>query len=439
MNARYILRLASAFLSRFRFIIILAIVLGVGLFFGIRFLIPSISGKTVQRIGLSGRYYANNLPISILEMAGDGLTKINPDGSVEPKLATSWETPDKGKTWIFHLNKKIFWQDGKQLASKDINYQFSDVEIQRPDDLTITFVLQNSYSAFPAVVSKPTFKKGLLGTGQWQVKNISLSGSYVQKLILENKQGEKRIYKFYPTEEQLKLAYQLGEVDQIKNLIDPTPINNWKTASTQKEIQKDKYVAVFFNTQDKNLSDKSIRQALSYAINKSNLGESRAIGPLSPDSWAHNPQVKPYEYDPIRARELINVLPDEVKRNLQIDLSTSPILLSQADKIAKNWQEIGVKTNVKVTSGVPDDFQALLAIFDIPKDPDQYSVWHSTQTTTNITNYQNPRIDKLLEDGRTTLNFEDRRKIYLDFQRFLVEDAPAAFLYHPAFYTIVRK
>ena len=53
---------------------------------------------------------------------------------------------------------------------------------------------------------------------------------------------------------------------------------------------------------------------------------------------------------------------------------------------------------------------------DIPKDPDQYSLWHSTQTSTNISHLKNARIDKLLEDGRTELDQEIRKKIYLDFR-----------------------
>ena len=80
-----------------------------------------------------------------------------------------------------------------------------------------------------------------------------------------------------------------------------------------------------------------------------------------------------------------------------------------------------------------------MATVDIPKDPDQYSLWHSTQTSTNVSRLANPRIDKLLEDGRIELDQETRKKIYLDFQRFLVEEVPAVFLYHPEYYTIKRK
>jgi len=132
-------------------------------------------------------------------------------------------------------------------------------------------------------------------------------------------------------------------------------------------------------------------------------------------------------------------VPGELKENLSIGLVTTPALISIAEEISRQWKEIGINTFVQITAGIPQEFQAYLAIFDIPTDPDQYSIWHSTQTTTNISRYENPRIDKLLEDGRVELDLEERRKIYLDFQRFLIEDSPAVFLYHPASYTILRK
>ena len=50
----------------------------------------------------------------------------------------------------------------------------------------------------------------------------------------------------------------------------------------------------------------------------------------------------------------------------------------------------------------------------------------------------NPKIDKLLEDGRKENNKEERKEIYHDFQRFLVEDCPAVFLHELATYSISR-
>jgi len=437
---RYLVRLSIAYLNRFKGLIIAGTILGILVFVFVNFLRPLIFGKSIEKIGITGRHHTDSLPIWIQELIGDGLTKVNENGNAEPNLAQSWESPDKGKTWIFRLKDGLFWQDGEKVTSDSVVYQFSEVEIERPDEKTIVFKLKEPFSPFPMAVSRPTFKKGLLGTGEWEVTKVSLGqGNFVQKLSLKNKSGDKKNINFYPTEERTKLAYKLGEVDILYELLDPKPYDSWSN-NTQvlEDVDIDKVVVIFFNTKDKFLSDKSLRQSLIYGLSKE-LGGPRAISSISPNSWAYNPQVKKYSYDAERAKELFDDVPGELKENLSIGLVTTPALISIAEEISRQWKEIGINTFVQITAGIPQEFQAYLAIFDIPTDPDQYSIWHSTQTTTNISRYENPRIDKLLEDGRVELDLEERRKIYLDFQRFLIEDSPAVFLYHPASYTILRK
>ncbi|MBI3443326.1 ABC transporter substrate-binding protein [Candidatus Woesebacteria bacterium] len=439
LTLRYLVRLIGAFIFRFKALILFGVASGALLFFMLNFLKPLIVGRSMEKIGITGRFRTDNLPNSILSMVSSGLTKIDENGEAKPDLASSWETKDSGKTWIFRLKEGLVWQDGKKIVSKDINYDFSDVRVEKPDDKTLVFKLQTPFSPLTSIVSRPIFKKGFLGTGKWKVIRISLTGSFLQELVLENGEKDRKIYKFYPTEEQSKLAFKLGEVDKLLNIFNPTPFESWKTVSVSKEIDTDKLVAIFFDTKDKLLSEKSLRQALAYAIKKDDLGSERALGPISPSSWAYNPQVKPYNFDPKRAEELTEELPKEIRENLNINLATTPVLLATQEKVVKDWESVGVKTTVRVSPGIPSGFQALLAIFDIPEDPDQYSVWHSTQVASNISHYSNPRIDKLLEDGRAALSLEERRKIYLDFQRFLVEDSPAVFLYHPISYTIKRR
>src|SRR3989344_421667 len=437
-SLRFSLRLTLAYLARFKGIIFFGVILGIVFFFLIRIVSLSFLKGTTERIGGMGRHHTDDLPEKILDLVSDGLTKTGEEGIIEPDLAASWETPDKGKTWIFHLKKGKFWQDGSPITSQSLIYEFSDVSVEKPDESTIIFKLKDPYSPFPAAVSKPSFRKGLLGVGEWKVDKILVAGSFVESITLVNSDKDKKIFKFYPTVERTKLAYKLGEVDSVQDLLHPQPFDTWKNTNQATSSDKSQVIVLFFNTMDPLLSEKALRQALAYAIDKDLFGE-RAISPISPNSWAFNPQVKEYPYDPKRARELIAEMEDEAKKNLEIKLVSSAHLLPTAEKISKNWEEIGVKTLVQVSSIIPGEFQAYLTILDIPKDPDQYPLWHTTQTETNISKYTSFRIDKLLEDGRSELDPEERRKIYLDFQRFLLEDAPAAFLYHPTYYTISRR
>lgn len=436
---KFTFKLIWEFIYRFRGLLAIGVFIGIVFFLLFNFIVPLLVPKSIEKIGITGRFTTDDLPSLVLSDIGDGLTKIDGGGAAGPSIASSWESKDDGKTWIFHLNKDKKWQDGTKVGASDIKYNFTDVNIKNTDQHTVVFELKTPFSPFPTVVSKAAFKKGLLGTGKWKVSKLSLAGVYVESITLKDGDGNEKVYKFYPTEERTKLAYKLGEVTKLVDLIDPKPFDTWSNTGIGKEPNKQRFVAVFFNTQDQLFSNKSVRQALSYAIDKSKFENLRAYSSVSPDSWAYNPQVKSYDYDPGKAKEMITELSQEEKKLLEITLSTPATLLSTADQIQKDWEAVGVKVNIQVVPTKPEDYQAFLIIHDIPSDPDQYAMWHSTETTTNISKYKSARIDKLLEEGRLELDPENRKKIYLDFQRFLNEDAPAAFLYHPISYTVSRK
>lgn len=438
---RFWLLLTITFLRRFAGLLAAGVILGIFLFIVLP-RIPVIGQRftKVERVGLVGRFNQEQLPLFIQEKISIGLTTLDEQGLAKRGLALSWEERDNAKVWVFKLDPQQRWQDGKPLLSQDIDYPFEDVTITHPDEQTLEFHLKNPYSPFPVIVSKPVFKRGLLGAGEYQAAKIVFAGQYVKEILLAPKTaGERLLYRFYPTEEAALTAFKLGEVDQLINIFDIREIENWKNLQAEEVIAEDRYVVLFLNTQNELLSGKSLRQALAYAIDKEKLGGERAISPIPPSSWTYNPLVKPYEFSPGRAQELLEELSAEQRENLTINLVTIPSLLEKAELIANFWQDVGVKTQIQVSNTPPSDFQALLATQAIPPDPDQYSLWHSTQGTTNITGYKDPRVDKLLEDGRTVLDPEERRKIYFDFQRFLVEDSPAIFLYFPATYTITRQ
>lgn len=430
---RYWYRLTKAFLVRFRGILFVGVIAGLLLFSLARYFLPQLTSASAV-IGMTGRYHIEELPNSVLSQIGEGLTKLDEEGKVVPALAKSWEASENGKVWTFHLNTDIKWHDGSSIKSSDIQYLFEDAQIERPDPETIVFKLTAPFAPFPVVASRPVFKQGLIGTGEWRVTKVGLKEGYVEKLVLQNNEDQKKVLMFFPSEDSTKLAFELGKVDQITDILDPKPFDNWKTVLVTEKTNYDRFVAVFFNNGTEMFANnKTLRQALSYAIDKQSFGFTRAIGPISPNSWAFNPQVKDYAFDPARAKQLLG------KGQESITLTTSPLLLPIAENVAGYWRDIGVEVNVQAVSILPNEYQAFLAIYNIPLDPDQYSIWHSTQTETNISHLNNPRIDKLLEDGRLELNEQNREKIYLDFQRFLLEEAPAVFLYHPVSYTITRK
>lgn len=393
----------------------------------------------VDRIGEVGEFTPSTLPIAVENEISGGLTKIAPDDTVLPSLATSWTATDSGKTFIFTIRPDALWQNGKPVVAADINYNIDGVTFTPIDAHTIKASLKAPYSPFPAVVSKPLFLSGLIGWGKYKVESIHLSGNTVIsiRLVPTEGSGAVREYFFYNTEAQAILAYKLGEVDTLTDLSSAGDLTHWGDTNVTATTRENRIVSLYFNLTSTMLSDKSLRQALAFA-SPVRAGLIRADSPIARNSWAYSSKVKEYTYDPAEAKKLLGGA-KESSKSASLTISTFATYLDDAQAIATSWTSLGVPTSVRVVSTVPPDYQVLLSAQDLPPDPDEYPFWHSTQTATNITGYANVKIDKLLEDGRQELDKEKRISIYADFQRYLTEDEPAVFLYYPQSYTVTRN
>lgn len=424
--------LARAYFKRWFKTFLFFFILGVIIAIASLKLLPNIlsSLTNTEAMGFVGVYTVDTLPLEIQKKISLGLTKIEEDGSVSPLLARSWKISPDGKIYKITLGDNIYFQDEKKLEASDINYNFNDAKRETIDSQTVQFTLNDPFSPFLTAVSQPIFKKGLVGVGDYKIAKINFNASFISSLMLKKSQ-ERIIYRFYPTEEAMKIAFMLGEIDTIKNLYNASQFQNWPNVKIEKNYNPQEMVAIFFNTRDSSLSQKNIRQALIYALPDNFIWGKTASSPLSFKSFVYQEQSEKFLENPEKAKELLG-------SPATLTLTVDEKLKDQAEIITKSWEKIGVKTETRTTSTLPDNFQAFLGIFRIPTDPDQYLLWHSTQTT-NITGYNSPKIDKLLEDGRKTLDRVERERIYSDFQKYLVDDAPAAFLYYPTVYTVKRR
>lgn len=394
--------------------------------------------KSTLRIGRVGKYSFETFPSDIQNLLSRGLVSITPDGQVTGELASSWEIKDDGKTYVFQLNDALAWHDGSKLTPQDISYNFKDVEVEQGEG-SITYRLKEPFAPFLSAVSRPIIKKNRFGTGEYRETDIKISSGVLQSLTLENNK-ERRIYKFYPTETSSLTAYKLGEIDIVEHLsFVPDSISREPRSIVTPNLLKDGQQSVlFFNNSDVILTSKSARQALAYAITDKSFGKVRSLSPVPANSWAYNDLVKTYDFDSERAKTL---MAQDIKdiSSQKIELKTMLQYLDIAESIAQDWRtHLGIQVEVKVVSSVTSDYQVLLADFTPPLDPDQYTIWHSTQAT-NFTNYSNLKVDKLLEDGRRTSDLKLRSEIYQDFQRFLLEDCPAVFLFESNSFTLSRK
>lgn len=414
-------------------------VLGVMIFSGVLIAIIRYvpSPRHITRIGLVGKYTQETLPQNIQSKVSEGLVHMDQDGNPKSALADTWDVKDEGLTYVFHLDPDKRWHDGTRIKPEDISYNFKEVTVERGED-TITYKLPDPFSPFFYAVDKPILKDGKYGTSQYSITNTVVFSGVVQSVTLLS-ETDKLIYKFYPTETSALTAFKLGEVDRLDNLsFVPNEVLDDNNIETNDDNRNQKIAVLFFNNNDQILTSKAARQGLAYAIKDKSFGHTRAISPIPESSWAYNPLVKDYQFDPERAKTLFSQ-DLESTNNLKLELKTTLQYLDVAESIADDWREnLGIEVDVKVVTGITNDYQAILADFAPPADPDQYTIWHSTQIG-NFTHYTNLKVDKLIEDGRRTSDRKLRKDIYQDFQRFLLEDCPAVFLFNTSSYTISHK
>lgn len=411
-----------------------------------------------------------------------GLTKISPQGLPEVDLASSVEI--KGETeYIFKLKRDVFWHDGNLFNADDVIYtiktaqnpiyqseiaaSFKDVIVKKIDDFTVSFKLKEPFAPFLIATTVGIIPEHIplnnyrpIGTGAH--KFIQIKDNFSQ---LEGK-NNKISFRYYPTSKDAQTALKLGEVHALVGVdSNEVGVESWKNLKLSEHILPFRLVTVFFNTKSEFLKDDTVRRALSYATPKEEIVKNggSAKGKLAVNSLPgldliQNNAKERYPFNLERAAALLTssgwVLQEgfRVKDNQKLKLTITTIedkhFEDTAAKLRAAWKKLGLDVSVVVVSGaqlqdqiVPNrQFEVLLTSQLLQADADQYVFWHTTQTNfANISGLSSPKVDKLLEDGRRTLDPKVRAEKYSEFNRLLLDEAPAVFLYYPKFVWIHSK
>lgn len=405
--------------------------------------IQSIFTRKNEIIGVTGQYSLQALPNEVTQLISSPLISISPEGDITPILAHSWEVLDEGKTYRFHLRSDLFWTDKRPFRARDIVYNFQDVNVNIVDDYTIDFELQQPLNIFPIYLTQPVIKHPLVGVGAlYTVDHYQIKENLLQSISLSPNKDDLpyKVYRFYQTEEDLVNAYKKGEITEFRtsNANIKEVFDEWDNTDVEKDIDPNEIMTLFINTQSSLLTDRDVRKGIAYSIpDVENYGVA-AKSPIPPTSWAYSEDIREYPPNDERARELLGTDSSD-SEEIKLTLYTFFDYIEAAEDMKKNLESVGLKIELKVVSYIPDDYDLFLTVWNPPNDPDQYFFWHSTQEASNLTKFQNAKIDKLLEDGRRVVNVKQRKSIYADFQKTITDEVPAVFLYHPYEYTIKRK
>lgn len=425
-------------------IVIYSVLIFIGLFTIYQIWLRNQTNLTCSLVseGIVGVYNNNNLPVSVTSLLSDSLFTLDKNGSPSARLVESINANQENTVFNITLKKGLMWNDGTKVESSDIKINLPDIEVSYPDERTISFKLADSFSPFLSLLTSPILKPGtLIGLGKYKVVSEEVNRGHISKLVLQSveknscKNYPNISIRFYQDEQTIETAFMLGEIDAMLSISDTSNFTKQPNVIVKKIQNYNKLIAVFYNIKDPIL-DKNYRKALNYSLNPI-PNEDEAKTSIPSISWAYNTELKDIHGDVASAKIFLNKV--ETGKDKPVTLTTSPLLENLAQRIIDDWKKIGVNAIVRTESGNPQNFQALLTTVSIPHDPDQYALWHSTQTNTNISKYSSPRIDKDLEDGRKIADPEKRKEKYWDFQKVLQDDVPATFLYFPKINIIYRQ
>ncbi len=401
---------------------------------------------------------------------------------LDPKVTTPHRGYFDALVGFPELTNKDHPKKPEELAQKPIEVL---------DDHTIRFRLRYPYGAFLAVLVNPRagivpehilkgqdlntteFNRKPIGTGPFKFVEWRRGERIVLEANPDYHAGrpalDRLIYRVIPDTVVLLQELRAGGVDFIER--PPlTEMARLKQTPGFKVLTADNTSYTYFGFRQDlaPFDDLQVRRALYHAIDIPAIVRevlqgygTVATGQFPPGSWAFDPSVKPYPYDPNRAKALLaeagwkpgsdGVLQKDGKR-LAFSLKHD-----QADQTVKDTsiiiqeflKKVGVEARIEpldwptfVKKLFASDFEGIVVGWTNFHDPDPfaYSIWHSGQWKgRNFAHYKNPRADTALEAARRAGDQAERKRQYAEFSKILMEDAPYVFLYFPQQVYVTRQ
>ena len=336
------------------------------------------------------------------------------------------------------------------------------------DDRTIEFTIDAPKSYFLAKLSYPTafvldqdqvtddgsWLDAPNGTGPFRLARYDIG----ELIILESNQnyhlGPPHIdsVQMILSGGSAMIMYENDEIhltgvglDDLPRLLDPNdPLN----PQLKRSPQDFDVFYVGLNAAEPPFDDPKVRQALNYAVDLQGIADnvldgrvSPATGVIPPGFPAHNENLRSYSYNPDLARELLESSTyaealangDFPRITLTISGSFGAAVPQYLEVMLEQWRSLGIEIDIQQTEwatflqDVTDRKYQMFSlgwIADYP-DPENFLdlLFHS-ESTNNHTNYNNPEVDRLLEEARTERDRDRRFEIYNQVEQVILDDAP---------------
>lgn len=437
--------------------------------------------------------------------------RYDEDWNPQPYLAKSWKFSDDGLTLTLDLVDNATFHDGEPVKASDVVFSIEAVKANHPfktmlsavdkveavGDHTVVITLKHKHPALLLAMSPilmPIMPEHVYGDGQElkthprNLTDVVGSGPYKLKefvadrhIILEKNPDffiegrphlDRLVFQIVRDRSNMLLSMQRGDIDY--NSFTSLTLRDIKRIQGSKDlVATDKGYAgvgplswVAFNTKREPWTDKRVRQAIAYAINKDfivdtmQLGLSRrATGPIADGSPFYSDDVATYEYDPDKAMALLDeagLSPDEdgVRMNITIDWipGSTEFGKNVGEAIKGQLKKIGVNATVRSLPDFGSWIGQIAATNDYDLSMESVFNWgdpvigvHRTYVTSNIRKgvpfsntslYSNPKVDELLDSAALETDPERRKTLYKEFQQIIADDVPLHFLHVVPYYTV---
>ncbi len=428
----------------------------------------------------------------------DGLVRYA-DGTleVEPALAESWQISDDGTTYTFELRDGVQFHDGsafdadavvwnfERMLNEDhplheetgpfpLSFFFSAIEdVTALDRLTVEFTLDEPYAPFLSNLAYPTglivspeaveqhgdeFGRNPSGTGPFTFTEWRANERVVVERNADYWDGAPALEAvvFRPiTDANTRVAEMLSGGIDVMVEVPPTAVAQFRTDQFNVVEQAGPHVwFLILNMREGPFTDKRVRQAANYAIDKRSLTEDVlegtaeiAAGPTPPAfAWAYNEDLDPYPHDPERARELIAEAGAEgAELTFYVTEGGSGMLdpVPMGTAIQADLEAVGFDVTIetyewntflgRVNPGLEGEADMAQMAW-MTNDPDTLpfltlrSEAFPDEGGFNSGYYSNPEVDELLEAARRATDQDERAAHYKRMQEIVQEDAPWVFV-----------
>lgn len=295
------------------------------------------------------------------------LTTIAENGSVQPKLATSWEPQADSRRWQFTIRKNVKFHDGSPLNPTNIVDALTVNDCDgcpwrsiRAQSDSVTFEFSEPYPNFPAELASPRFAVALAraqdtGTGPFKVSDSRQDGVLLSAYE-DYWQGRPFLDSVEVTtgrsERDQAMDMEVGRADVVEaGPVQMRRLQNQKARfTTSRPVE---LLALRIRTLRPELEDARLREAIALTIDRSSIhtgifqGQGEMTASLLPNWLTGYGFLFPPQRNLTRAQELIRALGQAP--SVTVSAEPDPLLQLVAERIALNLRDAGVTAKIAAT------------------------------------------------------------------------------------------